>query len=45
MDGEPLITEFVIDGLGVMKFFLAPKIKSEWIKREQQIMNLIYAQL
>jgi hypothetical protein len=29
MDGEPLITEFIIDGLGVMKFFLAPKIKSE----------------
>jgi proliferating cell nuclear antigen len=29
MDGEPLITEFIIDGLGNMKFFLAPKIKSE----------------
>jgi hypothetical protein len=26
-DGEPLITEFPIDGLGVLKFFLAPKIK------------------
>jgi hypothetical protein len=28
-NSKPIITEFNIDGLGLMKFFLAPKIVDE----------------